>query len=418
MQQKYKFPKHFLWGASTSAHQVEGGNHNQWTVSELENAKSRAAQAQYRLGELPIWPEIKNEATKPSNYVSGRASDHYRRYQQDFDIITKLNMNAFRFGIEWSRIEPEKGKWDEAEIDHYRKVLRALKVRGIEPVVTLFHWTMPVWFAEMGGFEKRQNIDYFVRFAEKVIDELGSDFRLICTINEPEVYTAEGWWRDGSWPPHKKNKYLLGFWVYWNLARAHNRVTIAAHARSRRFKCSVSKNCADHYAGDRTWRSKLAVILVQYAADYWFMNRIRRHIDWIGLNYYFSNQYIRGYIHNADPHTGDLGWGMQPANLEFVLERLYRKYKKPIIITESGVADKNDRYRRWWIAHSIEAIHNALKKGVRVEGYLHWSLLDNFEWAYGKWPRFGLVEVDYRTGERTIRPSALWFGKVIQSFRK
>lgn len=417
MKQKYTFPARFLWGASTSAHQVEGGNHNQWSVSELENAKSRALQAAYKLNELPAWDEIKAEATKPSNYVSGRASDHYRRYEEDFDIVAKLNMNAFRFSIEWSRIEPEEGRWDLHEIEHYREVLRALRRRKIEPVVTLFHWTMPVWFAEKGGFEKRANIDYFVRFAEKVLDELGESIRLVCTFNEPEVYVAQGW-LSGEWPPHKKSETLRAFWTYWNIARSHNRVAAMAHRRSRRFKCGVSKNCADHYAGDSKLTSKLMVMMMQYVEDYWFLNRIRRRMDWLGLNYYFANRYLNGKQSNPNERLSDLGWDMQPDNVQFVLQRLYRRYKKPIILTESGVADRGDRYRRWWIAHTIDAMHKAMQGGVRVEGYLHWSLLDNFEWAYGKWPRFGLVEVDYRTGERTVRPSAIWFGKVIQSLRK
>lgn len=417
MTQKYTFPKRFLWGASTSAHQVEGGNHNQWTVSELEHAKTRAVQAAHQLGHLPIWNEIKQEASRPSNYVSGRASDHYRRYEEDSAILSQLNMNAFRFGIEWSRIEPEEGKWDMAEIEHYRMVLTALKKRGIEPMVTLFHWTMPVWFAEKGGFEKKRNVDYFVRFAEKILDELGGHVRLVCTINEPEVYVSYGWLSDGSWPPHKRAQYLQGMWVYWNLARAHNRVAKMAHKKSRRYKCGISKNCADHYDGDHSIKSKLVIRIVQYGADYWFLNRIRRHMDWLGVNYYFANRYVGGRVSNENIRTSDLGWDMQPDRLEYVLKRLYAVYKKPIIVTESGVADRNDQYRRWWIAHSIAAIHSAMQSGVKVLGYLHWSLLDNFEWAYGKWPRFGLVEVDYTTQARTVRPSAVWYGKVIKKLR-
>ncbi len=417
MKPKYTFPKRFLWGAATSAHQVEGGNHNQWSVWELENAKSFAKQAQYKLNDLPLWDEVKQQATKPSNYVSGKASGHYTRYQEDIDLMVSMHMNAFRFSIEWSRIEPEPGVWDQDEIEHYRDVLVALKKSGIEPVVTLFHWTMPVWFAQMGGFEKRANVTYFVRFAEKIMQEFGEHIRLICTFNEPEVYVAQGWWSEGQWPPGKKQAYLQGFWVYANLAYTHNQVARAGRRISRRFKFSVSKNCADHYAGDTTLRSKAVAWVSRSASDYWFLNRIRRHMDWLGLNYYFANRYRAGRLDNPHEQTNDLGWDMSPDYVERVLVRLYKKYRKPIIITESGVADRNDRYRRWWIAHTIDAMHRAMKQGVKIEGYLHWSLLDNFEWAYGKWPRFGLVEVDYTTLARTKRPSAIWYGKVIKKLR-
>lgn len=418
MSQKYKFPKRFLWGAATSAHQAEGGNHNQWTVWELENAKSNAKQAEYKLNELPSWPEIKKQATNPNNYISGKAVDHYNRYEEDFDLLTRFNMNAFRFSIEWSRIEPVEGIWDEKEIEHYRDYLIALKARKIEPVVTMFHWTVPVWFAAKNGFEKRDNIKYFVRFCDKIFSELGEHFRLVCTFNEPEVYTAYGWMHNGEWPPSKHGKYLLGYWVYFNLAVAHNRVAKIARSHSRKIKLGVSKNVAHHYVGDNKLTSKIVMHILRYLEDYFYLNLIKRKTDWIGINYYFSNRYIDGRQHNTNEHLQDLGWEMRPDDIESVLKRVYKKYRKPLIITENGVADQNDRYRKWWISHTIMGIHRAMQKGVVVQGYLHWSLLDNFEWAYGKWPKFGLVEVDYKTMKRTPRSSALWFAKVIKAVRE
>ncbi|MFZ2494441.1 MAG: family 1 glycosylhydrolase [Candidatus Saccharimonadales bacterium] len=418
MTKTYTFPKRFLWGAATSAHQVEGGMHNQWSISELEHARTRAKQAEYKLDYLPDWDDIKRDATRPSNYVSGAAVDHYNRYEEDFDLLTRMHMNAFRFSIEWSRIEPEEGKWDEKQIEHYRQYLGALKKRSIEPVVSLFHWSMPVWFAEKGGFERRANINYFVRFAEKVLQEFEPHIRLVCTFNEPEVYIGQGWMNEGDWPPHKQRQYIQGARTYANLATAHNRVARAGRAISRRFKFSVSKNCAHHFAGDDSYKTKIAVASWRYIYDYWFLNRIRRNMDWLGLNYYFSNRYIAGKIENENKIVNDLAWEMRPSDIQFVLERLYKKYRLPIIITENGVADRYDRYRKWWIAHTLDAIHTAMKNGVKIEGYLHWSLLDNFEWAYGKWPRFGLAEIDYASQTRTLRPSAKWFGAVIKKMRQ
>lgn len=404
-----------MWGAATSAHQVEGGQHNQWTVWELQNAKSLAEQAKFKLTWLPDWERIKDKATDPNNYISGPATDHYNRYQEDFDLLKRLNMNAFRFSIEWSRIEPEEGKWDLSAIEHYRRYLRELRQRDIEPVVTLMHWTLPVWFHEKGGFEKRRNVKYFVRFAEKVLIELGSDIRYICTLNEPEVYTGEGW-LNGQWPPNKESR-LLALRVYLNLAHAHNRVAKTAHRMNRRFKVGLSKNCAHHYPGDDAIVSRFSAKFAIWAEDYFFLNRVRRNLDWLGLNYYFSNRYYGYRIHNPNDRLSDLGWNLQPADIEYVLERLWLKYKRPLIVTESGVADRNDAYRKWWIGQSLLGIHSAIQNGALVEGYLHWSLLDNFEWAYGKWPNFGLVAVDYDTFKRTPRPSALWFAKVIKGLR-
>jgi beta-glucosidase len=410
-----KFPKRFLWGAATSAHQVEGDTHNQWSAWELENAKSLAKQAEYKLNELPVWDEVKDKATDPNNYISGTAVDHFNRYETDFDILAHMNMNAFRFSIEWSRIEPQEGQWDLAAIDHYRKYIQALKKRNIEPVVTLMHWTLPVWFHEKGGFEKRRNVKYFVRFARKIFEEYGQDIRYICTINEPEVYAGQGW-IDGNWPPNKSNR-AQALWVYLNLAYAHRQVYKAAKKFSRRLKVGMSKDVAHHYLGDERLLTRYTLWVNIYINDYLFLNRIRRHMDWLGLNYYFSYRYEGKVRVLSDAPMNDLGWEMKPQDLQPVLERLYKKYKTPIIITESGVADQADEFRKTWIISSITAMYRAMQNGVKIEGYLHWSLLDNFEWAYGKWPRFGLIGVDYETMKRTPRKSAIWFAKVIKQMR-
>ncbi|HET8884704.1 MAG TPA: family 1 glycosylhydrolase, partial [Candidatus Saccharimonadales bacterium] len=198
---RLKFPKHFLWGAATAAHQVEGDTHNQWTVWELENAHSLATQSSYHFDDLDNWSQIMAAAKNPDNYVSGTSTDHYSRYKQDFDLLEKMNMNAFRFSIEWSRIEPRQGVWDVAAIEHYKQYAADLKRRGIEPIVTLFHFTLPVWFSELGGFEKRRNVQHFTRFADKMIRELGTNVRYVVTINEPEVYANESYF-GGHWPPN------------------------------------------------------------------------------------------------------------------------------------------------------------------------------------------------------------------------
>ncbi|RWZ79462.1 MAG: glycoside hydrolase family 1 protein [Candidatus Chaera renei] len=410
------FPPGFLFGAATSAHQVEGGNHNQWTVWELENAKSLAKQAEYKLTWLPDWQGVKDQATDPSNYVSGQACDHFNRYREDFDLLRRMNMNAFRFSVEWSRIEPREGVWDAAAFVHYKKYVGQLRSLNIEPVVTLMHWTLPVWFAEKGGFARRGNVKYFVRFAKKVFMELGGDIKYFCTLNEPEVYTSKGYYW-GEWPPNRQSR-LQAMWVYLNLASAHNRTVRAGRRLGGAWLFGLSKDCAHNYPGDDAWLSRLSAALANWALDYFFLNMVRRKLDWLGLNYYFSNRFFGYRIHNPEHPQNDLGWTMEPRNLQFVIERLSRKYRRPIMVTESGVADRGDRYRKWWISASLAAIARAIAGGARVDGYLHWSLLDNFEWAFGKWPRFGLAEVNYRTLSRRLRPSALWYGQTIKKLRR
>ncbi|HEU0266673.1 MAG TPA: family 1 glycosylhydrolase [Candidatus Saccharimonadaceae bacterium] len=410
------FPKRFLWGVSTSAHQVEGNTHNQWSEWEVENAASLAAQALYQFGDLDNWPAIKADAVKPNNYVSGAAVEHYERYVDDFVLARQLNCNAFRFSVEWSRIEPREGAWDAAEIEHYKKYVLAMRKAGLEPVITLFHFTLPVWFAEMGGFTKRTNVKFFVRFAEKIISELGVNVKYIITINEPQVYAHESYLA-GVWPPQVQSRktFLL---VLQNLALAHRRVAVALHALNRRYKVSVAKNSAYCYAGDDALLSRKTADFMQYFQDDYFLHKIVKYCDFLGVNYYFSNR-VYGYrVHNPEQHVSDMGWDMQPENLELVLERLWDRYHLPMIITENGLADADDEQRGWWLVRSVSAMHAALEYGVKLEGYLHWSLLDNFEWDKGFWPRFGLVAVDRATMTREIRPSARAFARLIKKLQR
>ena len=410
-----KFPKNFLWGVATSAHQIEGGQHNQWSVWELENAKALAAQSSYQFDDLSNWPEVKRSAQTPSNYVSGRATEHYARFAEDISLVRKLNLNAFRFSIEWSRVQPEQGAWDAGAVKHYKEVLAELKKQGIEPMVTLFHFTLPVWFTEMGGFEKRANVKFFVEFAERILSELGGTIRYVITINEPEIYASQSY-LEAKWPPQVQNRAQYRR-VLANLAFAHNTIAKKLHAASRRYRVSVAKNSTYIYPGDDSALSVRAAAVMQYQRDDMFLRKVIKQCDFLGVNYYFSER-VYGYrVHNPDERLNDLGWDMQPQYLERALERLSEKYKKPIIVTENGLADASDEDRQWWLMQTILAMQRAMRNGVELLGYFHWSLTDNFEWDKGYWPRFGLYAVDYRTMERTPRPSAVWFAKVLKKVR-
>lgn len=411
---KSLFPKNFFWGASTASHQVEGGTFNQWTAWELAHAKEFAKGAAGRLKWVPAWDDVKTQAQTPENYVSGRGVDHYRRYKEDFDILQQLNMNAFRFGVEWSRLQPEPDAWDLEALEHYRQYITELKARGIEPMLNLWHWTVPVWFDELGGFEKRSNLKYWDTFIQKIADELCHDVTYVLTVNEPNVFASFGY-LTGEWPPQKKSVTSFAK-VYWNLTRAHRSAYRILKRKKRSLQIGVATQLGNIQAKrPRNLFDMVVTRVMRYAWNWWFLARIRKYQDFVGFNYYFTDYYKGSKPENPKAPLSDLGWYMEPEGLYPLLVRAWAHFKKPIIITENGVADAKDQYRRWWLEETIVAMERALSEGVQIKGYLHWSLLDNFEWKYGWWPKFGLVAVDREHGmKRTIRPSAKWFASRIK----
>lgn len=405
-----------FWGASTSAHQVEGRNHNQWSVWELAHASELAANAPEKLAHwLPRWDDIKQAATDPANYVSGIAIDHYDRYAEDFDIAAQLNLNSFRFSIEWSRIEPEEGRWDEAAIEHYRAVVRALKQRGLEPFVCLWHWTMPVWFTEAGGFEHKANIKYFTRFCEKVMVDLKDEVTYVITLNEPNVYAGLSYGQ-GEWPPQESNNAKM-LSVYRNLISAHKQTYKVLKALRPELKVGIAQHITDFYAGDDSLISRNVVKVKSASWNWWFFDRTKNYHDFIGINYYQSERHFGFKANNPNQKQNDMGWNMEPERIEHVLVEADKRYKLPIIVTENGLADNRDADREWWLRETFGGMARAMERGAIIDGYMHWSLLDNFEWASGFWPRFGLVEVDRNTLGRKVRPSGEWYANFIQTVR-
>lgn len=414
MISQQKFPDDFLWGASTASHQVEGGTVNQWSVWELAQAADLAATAEDRLGWLPDWDAVREQATDPDNYVSGKGVDHFNRYEEDFDLLQKMQLNSFRFGLEWSRINPEEGIWEKEAIAHYHRYIDALLERGIEPVLNIWHWTMPTWFTDKGGFSRKENLADFDRYVKKVVNEYGGKVRYILTLNEPNVY-ANFSYLTGEWPPQQKG-LLSCARVYWNLAQAHRRAYDLIKAGAPSVQVGVAAQLSNAQAKrPHNLIDGTVTKAMRYAWNWWFLNRIRRHQDFVGINYYFTD-YYKGLGKKANPKVpvNDLGWYMEPEGLYPLLTRVWSRYKKPIIVTENGVADRNDDYRQWWIEQTIIAMQRAMSEGVDIRGYMHWSLLDNFEWKYGWWPKFGLIAVDREQGmKRTVRPSAVWFAKYL-----
>lgn len=420
---KNPFPKKFFWGASTASHQVEGGNHNQWSVWELAHAAELAKNAPERFDWLPNWPDIKKQAQDPHNYVSGKGVDHYRRFREDFDVVKDLNLNALRFTVEWSRIEPVEGQWDQAALNHYKEYVQELRKRGIEPFLNIWHWTNPVWFEEKGGFSKGKNLHYFYRFAQKVAEELCDDVTYVIILNEPNIYS---WFSylDGSWPPGERS--VVNFVrVYCNLARAHRKVYKQLKQHNQKFiitsvpqlVSNVAQNPHNPWQRFGAWSADLAN---NWA---WFLLAGKKTHDYIGYNNYFKN-YIVGVgangISNPKKPINDMGWYMEPAGVGDIARKIHKKFpKKDLIITENGVADSEDQYRQWWLEETLATMEALLREGVPLKGYFHWSLLDNFEWAHGWWPKFGLVAVDREKGmKRTVRPSAKWLATQLIDLKK
>jgi beta-glucosidase len=427
---KFKFPKYFFWGSSNSAYQVEGGNRNNWTEWEkkrtasflFRSAEGGIANAGRKRGEAlkekleevkKNWPNyILNNYPNPlqkENYISSRSCDHYNRYEEDFDIAKSLGHNAHRFSIEWSRIEPEEGRFNKKEIEHYREVIRALRRRKIEPFVTIWHWTIPLWVRDKGGFESKKTSYYFLRYAERITQEFKNDVKFWITINEPEIYAGNSYLK-GIWPPQKK-KLFSYFKIFKNLIKIHRQAYKIIKNINIDFQVGIAKNNIYFEA----CQNKIINYFLKNLADWWwnfyFLNKIKKHQDFIGLNYYFHNRIDFGFNRNENKEVSDTGWEIYPEGIYHVLKDL-KKYNKPIFITENGLADAGDKKREKFIKEHLRWIHKAIEEGVDVQGYLYWSLLDNFEWDKGFWPRFGLVEIDYKTLERKVRSSAFKYGEI------
>jgi beta-glucosidase len=398
---QFQFPAGFLWGAATSSHQVEGGNRNDWTEWEAQSAKLKVESAKFKNWQDFILKNYPNPLQE-ENYISGRACDHYHRFREDFDIAKSLGHNAHRFSIEWSRIEPEEGKFNEREIEHYREVISALRERGMEPFVTLWHWTLPLWVRDKGGVENKNFPKYFSSYVEKILYAFKDDVRFWITLNEPEIYTFDSYVK-GVWPPQKRS-LVSALRVIRNLVRSHKLAHEKIYAIAKDARVGIAKN--------NIYFDNLLAPFLNRVWNFWFLDKISSTQDFIGLNYYFRG---RGYSlkKNEDKEVSDMGWESYPEGVYPVLKDL-QKYNRPIYITENGIADARDEKRAQFIKDHLRRVVKAMQEGVDVRGYFYWSLLDNFEWDKGFWPRFGLVEVDYKTLERKIRPSAWAYRRIIE----
>lgn len=387
-----KFPQGFLWGAATSAHQVEGNNiHNDWWE----------------------W-----EQNRPANLRSGEACDQYNRYEEDFDLAQSLNHNAHRLSIEWSRIEPQEGKFDQEAIDHYLLVLKYLKSLNFTVMLTLWHFTLPKWVADKGGWESGQTVKYFERFVKKIAPILGEYVDFWITLNEPGVYIYETY-HARMWP-HAKKSIPGQIKTFLNLASAHKRAYKFLHRAYPAGKpIGIAQNIMSFEPFHKhSITEQLAVILNDLLANHLFYFLTRGTHDFLGINYYFHARFKHhGWIpqrFNPGMQThdvSDLGWEIYPEGIFDALTDLSDGI--PIYITECGIASTNDDRRNRFLILYLQEVARAIKAGVNVRGFFYWSLIDNFEWQLGFEPRFGLIEVDYKTQKRFVRTSALTFAEII-----
>ncbi|MFA7244764.1 MAG: glycoside hydrolase family 1 protein [Candidatus Magasanikbacteria bacterium] len=395
-----KFPKDFFWGCSTSAHQIEGGLNNDWT--EWEKSENRIK-------------ELKNKNLNPFDFISGQAANSFEDNNADINCLKELNANSYRFSIDWSRIEPEKGKFDEKALEYYLNLLKKLRAHNIEPFVTLWHWPIPLWAKAEGGWTSKKIIKHFNEFVEHVVKYLNPEVNFWITLNEPMVYAANSY-LTGVWPPQEKSplKYYL---VVNNLIKAHK--TIYDTIKKLDPNCQIGIAKQNIYF--EAYQNKFVNKLLKLTADWWwnfrFLNKIKDKQDFIGLNYYFHSKINYGFVsdHKYEKFS-DLGWGLHPEGIYHLLKDL-KKYNKPIYITENGLADRGDQHRSWYIGEIIKNMHQAIADGVDLKGYFHWSLIDNFEWAEGFHPHFGLYEVDFQNFKRSPRPSAIYYQDICKNNR-
>lgn len=422
MEQKIlKFPNGFLWGAATASHQVEGNNHNDWTEWEKKNAERLAAEAGNKWAG---WQKKKfPEMFKPENYISGSACDHYNRFREDFDIAKSLGHNAHRLSIEWSRVEPEEGEFNEKEIDHYRGVARALRDRNLEPFVTLWHWTNPLWIRDIGGWENKKTIAYYSRYVEKIVAALGNEIKFWMPINEPTVYTGHAY-VIGVFPPQVKN-FFKADKVLKNLTAAHKNAYKLIHEKLRDKAMVGSAHNYQYHVPYRKWHplDLLLTKILYYVRDVKSTRQANDYQDFIGLDYYYRDTVkfvLRGGrfpfadIKNPNTEISDMGWDICPEGIYHILKDL-KKFNKPIYITENGIAEAEDEKRKKFITEHLKYIHKAIEEGADVRGYFYWSLLDNFEWDKGWWPKFGLYAVDRKTFKRIARPSAKVYANICKN---
>jgi beta-glucosidase len=402
------FPPGFIWGAATAAHQVEGNNTNSdlWVLEHCE-------------------PTLFEEPSLD-------ACDHYHRFADDIRLLAGLGLNCYRFSIEWARIEPERGHFSVSALDHYRRMLAACHENGVAPMVTFYHFSSPRWFAAMGGWENRAAGDDFVRYCERAGRALGDLISLASTYNEPNLPMLLRWIANIDIPfttvlrmsrqaaravgSNKFGCFFLGdaYKSQEHMIAAHHRAISVLKAGPGSYPIGLNVAMQDEQAvGPGSKRDKKCAEVY----DPWLAAAAQS--DFLGIQTYTRGRV--GKKGDLGPEPGveltQMGYEFWPDALEACLRYSAARVSKPIYITESGIATADDTRRVDYIRHSLEGVLRCLADGIDIRGYIHWSLMDNFEWIYGYRPKFGLIAVDRATQERTVKPSAHYLGEIARHNR-
>jgi beta-glucosidase len=383
---KLVFPDHFLFGTSTSAYQIETAFEHDWTNVRCEDGN-----------------------------IFNRTTDHEKRYDEDVNIISSLAPN-YRMSFMWSKLQrsPMASLHEETKIE-YHYLLKALRSGDVNIMMVLHHFANPIWFAQSGGWSNERNIDLWLDYARKIVDEYGQYISIWNTFNEPNLYTTLGF-AVGKFPPYKKN-IASAIKVIKNIGKAHAIIFDYIKEKFPTSSVGISHNCAVFAA-----QNPLGIIPAKIS-DYWFMEFLPMHFsksDFLGLSYYaripydpypITYLYTPHKIEKLKKDHDDL-WEYYPQGMEECIKRYWNVFKKPVIITENGLCTNDDSKRITSIKDYLKIIHKLLSNGIDIRGYYHWSTWDNYEWSLGPSYRFGLYECDVQTKDRRKKPSADFYASL------
>ena len=402
----FNLPKKFLFGTATSSFQIEGNNKNSNWYNWINSGHIK-------------------------NFLKNHTfCDHWNNIDEDIDLLKKINSKIYRMSIEWGRVEPEESVFDKNIIEHYKYEIKKLKKNKIKPMVTLHHFSNPLWFEKKGGWQKKTNINYFLKFVEFIIDNLSDLVQDWITINEPNVYLAMGFLK-GSWPPGKKISLYKYLKCAKNIIVAHQKVYDlihkTGHNKNIKMNVGVSHHIRFFKPTNNNFINKKVIQILDYYYHDLFIDQMtlkynkntktkNKYVDFLGINYYTGHiigiPFFSSKRSSGIKIKNDLGWLVYPEGLFEICSSYYQKYKLPIYITENGICDNDDKMRIKFIYDHILQIKKLIDAGVDVQRYYHWSLIDNFEWLEGINARFGLIHVDYNTLQRTIKKSGFFYSEL------
>ncbi len=383
------FPDGFLWGTATAAHQVEGGNWNNdwWEWEHAEGTRCREP--------------------------SGDACDHFWRYPADLTLLKNLGFGAYRFSLEWSRIEPEDGEFSNAALDHYARMLDACQERDLVAIVTFHHFTTPRWLAARGGWLAPEVADRFARFCERTVDRLGAGIGIACTINEPNIVSLMGY-MVGEFAPGHQDFDEFGT-VNRHLIAAHRKAFDVLKGGPGEFPVGQTLSMGDWWAPEGS-EAMLANIRAMHEGQFL---EASRGDDYVGVQAYSRTRLGADGL-PLGPEEGvrlveSMGYEYWPQALEVAVRYAVDVADVPVYVTENGIGTTDDAQRIEFVRDSLVGLARCIDDGLDVRGYCYWSLLDNFEWALGYGPQFGIVAVDRATQVRTVKPSGHWIGEVART---